>query len=173
MGLERIRIQNALIAVALAASFYPVTYDKDTHEASYGQDPGSFDADHTQVAPYGVPTSFITPAPTNALKRVAPASAECNEVSSTFGVSNRTRTLSHDRKAWLFELRLAFNQEVTIEAFEQYVLETPIYLACEPANGLRRIILRLIRSTPVHPARQEPNQGTRVTFQFEAELSPA
>lgn len=172
MPLERLRVQNAIIAAALAGSFFVVTYDKDSKEGAYGQDPGSFDAEHTQAGPFGASVALVAPPPTNALKRVKPASARCNETGAQFGTSRNTRTLGHDRISWSFELLLEFNEEVTVEQFEQEMLN-PLILPRDVDLGLRMITIRLVSSAYTHPARMQPNQGTRVTFRFEAELSAA
>lgn len=173
MALERLRIQNALISAAMSGTFFSVKYDTQTREASYAEDPGSFDPEHTQVGPYGVPAAFIEPAPTNALKRIAPTSVRCNEVGSQFGPSNGTRTFGYDRISWSFEMILEFDGEVSIEQFEQDMTIKPMKLPRNVDLGLREVTLRLSSSTPTHPAMLQPNQGTRVTFRIEAELSPA
>lgn len=140
---DRIRIQNALVAAAMAANmFYGVSYDPSTHVATEG------------VA-------------------VAPVGAIAGETGAQWVDAIKYRRSERlDRSSWNFELDLRFDQEVLLEKFEQSLMDTPIVLARDPANGLDdQITLKLRNSVVTQPIQQEVITGTKVVYAFEAVVS--
>lgn len=145
MALDRIRIQNKLVEVALAGTYRPVTYNADTQMAS--ADEGS---------------------------SVTPAGAIANETRSTWSASaaRNRREYVHDRASWRFVMFILFDQEVTLEEFERSLVNQPIRLLRDDALGVRQVTLHLIESEYDHAAQQESATGTKVRYYFEADLSP-
>jgi hypothetical protein len=146
LGLNSDRIRNALTGAAKSGTFYKKVIDPTTGNASTG---------------------------TETEDEVEPDYAHANEVHSTFITGKNRRTLSDDRDTWTWELRLGFPCEVALELFEEEVTVTPIALPRDPDAGFdRQVILRLRDARPTHPPEQQPSTGTRVTYTFEATLSP-
>jgi len=141
---DRVRIQNALVAEALTGPFYAVTYDATTKVAT------------------GDVNTPITP------------TAIANEVDASFepAVLHR-RGYRRERQTWTFELRLQFQREAVLEAFEDRMLLSPPILPRDPASGLpAQITLNLRGSRIQHPVQQEAPTGSFVIYTFEATRSP-
>lgn len=138
---QKERIQNALLAIAAAGSFFLVTYDPVT-------------------------AGLVRGAATT------PKSIRSNEVSATYEEdSHYRRAFRQDRKVWRWKLYLAFDREVTCEAFEEDLLLTPRWI---PRTGeLRQVRLLLVDTTYTHPQQHQPAPGTTAVYTFEASQSPA
>jgi hypothetical protein len=135
---NRTRIQNALVNAAMARAFYAVTY----------------------------PNNVATVASNTV---IPPASALCNEIQSLFRIDkDYGRREIERRTAWSFSLQLKFNQEVTLEPFEEYLLDSPIILQRDVANNLKQVRIFLTRTVVVHPTQQQPAGGTMATMTFDA-----
>lgn len=145
--LEKIRVQNALIALGQAGPFYAVSYDKDTKLA-------------TEI------DVLVDPA-------VAPAHVAANETSSAFAEDVRYgRSYRWARSGWTWQLACHFNQEVTGWRAEEEWRSSPPILARDEANGLTHQVTLLLQSASYeHPIKQGPHSGSRFTFIFEARLS--
>lgn len=143
---QRVRIQQALIALAKEGEFFPVSYDGDD-------------------CPIQVNPSTDQP--------LAPASVHCNEVPTTVFEPDPTmgRRLAFHRQTWRFELRCRWDREVTLESFEQAISDNPPVLAADSETGLGQVRLTLVRSDPTHPTTQQPSSGTSCVFSFEAVLN--
>lgn len=143
---QRIRIQQALIALAKEGNFFPVSYDQDN-------------------APIQVNPSTDQP--------LAPVSVFCNEVPTTVFEPDPTmgRKLAFHRLTWRFELRCIWDREVTLDTFEQFLADDPPVLAADSDTGLGQVRLTLVRSDPTHPITQQPSSGTSCVFSFEAVLN--
>lgn len=138
---EKTRIQNKLIALALAGDFYAVSYDPDTKLVE-DIDPDTAD-------------------------NIVPASVHCNEIHSSFGSDNRQgRRHTLARESWTFDLMIAFNQEVTLEFFERSLIDPTILIPPDIPNDLPQVRLLLDHVTPEHPQTQEATKGTKAVFTF-------
>ena len=138
---QKERIQNALVAVATAGSFFAVTYDPTT-------------------------TNLVKGA------AVSPATIRANETSATFQEDPKwRRDVRQDRKVWRWKLYLAFDREVTCEAFEEDLLLAPRWLP--RTSELRQVRLLLVDSTYTHPTQHQAASGTTAVYTFEASQSPA
>lgn len=105
---------------------------------------------------------------------VQPAEVLANEVSANFGLPERNRrSYRDDRLEWLWELRLSFNQEVTLEEFEQTIMAAPILLPADKNAGNRQVSLHFRSVSYIHPPTQSPRTGTKVTYLMNARLWPA
>jgi hypothetical protein len=143
------RIQNALLARAWAAEFQPVVTALvgSARTITVGETP-----------PRGI----------------LPASVRAEETFSRFGRPRRNRRRApgfmRERTGWNWKLALNFNEEVVTETFEAELQDNPIYL---PATAdLRQVILELQFANPQHPAQQDPSNGTKITFTFNAQEAP-
>jgi len=147
MKIARVEVQNAIVAAAMAGTFRPVTYDATTHAASFDSDDAN---------------------------KVVPSSAVANELSAGFAEAERNRrTHCQDKKRWIFQLKLEFQQEVTLDEFEESLLATPLTVNRDVVEGLTHRIEVFFQDVQyVHPIQQEPSTGTKVTYTFEARLTP-
>jgi len=141
--LQRVRIQRALIAAAKAGAFFAITYAS------------------------GVPNQVDPSTATS----IPPSSVLCNEIPSTaFDVDPKQgRRLARRRTTWNFELLCRWDVEVSLETFEQSLLDRPFTLPPDNANRLGQVRLNLLRSEPSHPVFGKPSVGTLCKFFFQAE----
>jgi hypothetical protein len=102
------------------------------------------------------------------------ASIEANEARASFEIDERFgRTLRQERTSWAWVLRLRFEQEVSLETFEQALLETPITIQRDASDGRpRQVRLLLDDASYDHPPRGGPSNGTKVEYRFVADLCP-
>lgn len=141
---DRIRIQNAIVDFALAGKFHPVTYT-----VSGG---GRHAVEDTT-------------------KDVAPASAVCNEIRATFKPAKvQRRSLSQDRDQWFFQLHVAFDQEVTLEAFERTLDAIPVL--GRDSTHTKNVTFELFQANYQHPTQSEPQPGSKATYTIIARVSP-
>ena len=106
-----------------------------------------------------------------ALGSAVVASCHANETSSSFGIdSSFGRDRRQRRLDWTFELKVKFNQEVSVEALEEAWLENPPVLTREDTSS-KQVTLLLISSDISHPPQQSSSTGTSVTFIVQALLS--
>lgn len=149
MKSQRVRIQNFLIALARDSKlFFGVNYNA-TAESN------PFEANEPDFGTFVVPSSVL-----------------CNEADSVFDVDERKgRNLAGDRLTWDFELKVAFDKEVTVEKFEEALVEKPPFLVRDKSEGLRQVRFFLQRSEARHPVKHESHQGTKVKFFIQAEQS--
>lgn len=106
--------------------------------------------------------------------QIQPASIETNEVSSVYAVEGRYgRDYKQDRRQWQWLLILRFHEEAITEPFEKSLLDQPIVIPRDVANGIdRQLRLLLLDSRVEHPPREGASNGTEITFRFQAELCP-
>ena len=96
-------------------------------------------------------------------KRIAAQSVEVNEVSGQFDDSP---TPKRGRDPWLFEMRLAFDSEVSLEEWEDALVASPVRV-CPEGSRCRRVVLTDARYE--HPARNSSG-GTLVIYTLNARL---
>lgn len=138
------RIQRQLLAEAATGPFRPVSYDPDTKDKT---------------------VDLVT--------AVTPAEAIASEMTTSFGEPQRNRRAGRqERQSWVWNLACNFTQEVSIEEFQKRLIAAYIILPRDATNDLEQVTLKLLSSDPLHPPQQNPSVGTKVTFVFEAELSP-
>lgn len=102
---------------------------------------------------------------------VAPASIRCNDVTSTFQDATRNRRQAmQDRRTWKWKLYLGFHQEVSCEAFEEELLESPKRIPA--TDDLRQVQIRLVDASYTHPQQHGAAAGTTAVYTFEASQSP-
>lgn len=140
---NKVRIQNKLITLAQAGKFFAVTYDKDTKLANPVDD---------------------TSDPV-----IAPASVLANEIQGTFSIDpNMGRKKIIRRDSWVFQLLCNWDQEITVEFFEEDLLDPLPRLNDDKVNGLEDVTLILNRTEVVHPPTQQAANGSAAKFTFEA-----
>lgn len=138
---NRLRVRNHLRDLAAKAEFPVVIYDKGVARIHDSQ---------TQK----------------------PASATCNEVSSQFEIDrDMGRRVSRKRTSWGFELRVAFNAEVSLEDFEKSLIDPVLALPLDTEEGYTAARIHLLRSDVIHPPEQAASGGTSVVYALEAELT--
>lgn len=154
LSFNRIRVQNALVSLAMNGKFYRVAYDPTTHQA-------------TPVKADGSPITDLV------ADKIAPAAAVAGEVGSQFADAiTFRRGQALDRTSWTFELHVRFQEEVVLEAFEEACMTSPLILPRDSANGMdRQVTLKLRNSVVQQPIQQEESTGTKVVYTFEALVS--
>ena len=85
--------------------------------------------------------------------------------SSLCGADKRQRT------GWIWTADVHFDRQVSLDLFEQGMQETDIVL---PREGelTQQITIFLLDATHIHPPETQSSHGTRVTYRFQADLSP-
>lgn len=142
LNTQRLRIENYLIGLGWDGSFYQIKRNAQTNKAE------------------GIDTDIQQP--------TRPQSVQCRETGSRFAQSkNYGRSLIQKREAWTFELRLAFQVEVTAELFEKSLIEPTPHLT--PKDNLRPALIRLIGTEATHPPEQDASSGSTFIFHFEVE----
>ena len=140
---NKVRIQNQLITLAQAGRFFAVTYDKTTKLANPVDD---------------------TSDPV-----IAPASVLSNEIQGTFSIDpNMGRRKILRRDSWVFQLLCNWDQEITVEFFEEDLLDPLPRLNDDKVNELEDVTLILNRTEVVHPPQQNAANGSAAKFTFEA-----
>lgn len=145
MAYDRIRIQNALKAEALAGPWTLVRYDRD-----------------------GV-------ASTDENTEVEPDSTLANEIEGSFSEAERNRrdVRVQERSDWLFQLIVSFSEgEVLGEGFEDRINAGGILLPADKDKGERQITLELDGAQYDHPPQKNPQSGSKVTYTFRAQQAP-
>ncbi len=143
---DKIRVQQELTKLVRDADYYAVSYDPDSNE------------------PADVDTSVGA-----GTVKVKPGSVGTNEISCSWLIDARHgRRQIRERENWRWEAQVKFKSEVTSYVAEEAWSLKPLVL---PRSGsLRQVTLELVNATYEHPVRQEPHNGSRITFTFEARL---
>ena len=132
----RLMAQNKLLELAKAHEFPVVVYDAETGMASLNG------------------TASV-------------ASALVNEVRSRFVTdTNYGRALVKRRENWSFQLHLGFHQEVSLDSFEQLLMESPPLAI---SDGNEQVRLHLSACVSNHPPQQQSSTGTTALLVFTAE----
>ena len=131
---DRTLIQQALLAAGKAGPFYAVSYD-ESGEPELGTDP------------------------------ISPSSCLVNETQCTFTLdSKHGMDLRWKRDAWTFLLKLQFPCEVSLVAFEELLMKTPLKI--HSTDVRTTIVLYLARINTFHVPTGQPSQGTQVSIAF-------
>lgn len=144
-ALSKERIQNKILELGKAGPYYAVSYD---------------------------PTTGVAAADEGA--NIAPASCTTNETRALFGPAHTKQYESRDVKVWSFELRVAFDREVTLEKFLTNLADRPPILPMDTVTGQRQVTLNLagFALLNAHPPQQQPARGTHARVDIEAVLAP-
>ena len=127
-------IQTTIINAARSGTFYRVTYSNN------------------------LPT-------VNTVSPVAPNTIQCNETNCVFEVDRRNgKGHTQRRREWGFQLILAFNREVTIEPFVDF-LSDPALKAYDNANKFIGT-LELRSCAAVHPTTKQGSTGSEFVLNF-------
>lgn len=145
MQLQKARIYNRLFQLGKNGTFYRVRYLSD----------GTMLGD------------------LNENDKIAPKTVLVNETAASFDIPMQFRRYARrERSGWTWQLYLAFDKEVIIEAFEKELIEQAIILPYDKENKLQQVTLELVDSEYTHPVKREPASGTQVTLTFHATLGP-
>lgn len=77
-----------------------------------------------------------------------------------------------DRELWTWIAVAHFHGQVCLEAFEEELTDNPITIVRDGVNLFRQINISLLDATYEHPVEKQSSHGTRVTYRFQADLSP-
>lgn len=140
---QRVRIQQELVQLGKAGTFPVVSYNPATGEPT--------DIDDAVVQ--------------------APASVLANEVAVSVSPDlPMGRRRVRRRETWTFELVLDFNCEVSLELFENSLLDRVHLIKRDAPNGLAQVELFWTRTEVSHPVQQQPSAGTSARLFFEASI---
>lgn len=73
--------------------------------------------------------------------------------------------------AWIWVALVHFDGQVNLDKFEEDLLHDPILIERDGELG-QQIRVSLLDATDEHPPEREGAHGTRVTYRFQADLSP-
>ncbi len=114
---------------------------------------------------------------TAAMETALPKTAVANCVRPLYGIPRLNRRIANLREliAEEWQLHIEFDQAVSIDAFETYLMANTPVISRNPSVGIdHQITLMVEEATIVRtPVAQQPAQGTKVTFRFTAELTPS
>ena len=144
MKFLRSEIQKALVQAVAIGEFYGVTYD-------------------AVRAPLVDDAVIITP-----------SGVTVNEAAAAWEPARNRRHLEkRDRVRWSYQVTLEFDREVIAEAFELALAKTPVRVVRDATNGLKQqATMRLASASYEHPPRQAPNGGSRITYDFDVDVTP-
>lgn len=98
-----------------------------------------------------------------------PATVQINPSSSVFEHSAQTGTTwRSERVSWAWELFLHFNEDVSLEAFENAWAAVPIRIPKDDVHGLSPVRLEIRSVKYSIPPAQEPANGTQAIVSFDA-----
>jgi hypothetical protein len=135
------------------------------HDAIYG----ALSAYQFPIVSYDPDTGLRT---TSTTSFETPDTVLIREVASTFdtAVGERRTPRLHERIDWEWEARIAFDGQVSLEAFERAYSDTPLFLP-RTAELDRQATIVIERVEYTHPPEQQSSSGTRAVLTFTASLS--
>lgn len=96
-----------------------------------------------------------------------------NELTASFITPRRNRlTYRREKSAWTWELLVAFDRAVSLESFEDSLVESPPTIPRDEDEGTPQVVMLLEDAEYRHPPTTSPSSGTRVRYRFTADLSP-
>lgn len=75
------------------------------------------------------------------------------------------------RTAWIWIAIVHFDQQVNLDAFEERWMRAPLRISRDSELD-QQIDISILDAAYEHPPEQQPSHGTRVTYRFQADLSP-
>lgn len=103
---------------------------------------------------------------------ISPASVEANEVRGSFGIDGQYgRDFRQERQGWAWLLVMRFDGEAILQAFEDSLMQSPLFIARDVSDGRPQAVRLLMEDSAYeHPPRGGASNGTEVTYRFVAEL---
>lgn len=140
-------------------------YSDRIHDAVYGAIAGFM----FPLVSYDPDTGLRT---TSEVDGIAPSTLLINEQSSSFddAVGFRRTPRVRERTDWEWEVRLGFDQKVSLELFEETYTQNPLFLPRTPELELQTVIA-LSSAEYTHPPEHASSSGTRAILTFTASLS--
>lgn len=141
-------IQNALVATASSFSFPRVSY--------------------AVQATAGAQTTAV-------MDTVSAKTILAWEAGAEFDLSPRQRrdTRRRERSNWTWFLQIAFDSPVSLVEFENQLLATAPRVTRNPSIGVEQQVDLLVLSAEYEtPVTQQPSRGKKVTYRFQAQLTP-
>lgn len=104
---------------------------------------------------------------------LAPRSITVYEARSTFRPASRNRrTMTYERDQWLWNLFMDFDREVSLEDFENRILERGLVIPADPVSGNLQVTVTL-QSVPIrNPPQRGASGGTSVNYLLVAQVHP-
>lgn len=95
---------------------------------------------------------------------LSPGTILVNEVQSSFEVDKKYgESFREKRGIWQFQILLKFSAEVSLESFEDAMMNNPPSIK---VDGKTSALLVLSKSVAFHPPRQQSSNGTEATIAF-------
>lgn len=121
---------------------------------------------------------FVTYDPDSGLRTTsevdgeAPSTILIREQQSSFepAIGFRRQPRVQERTTWTWEAMIAFDNQVSLELFEETYTQTPLFLP-RTVDHDQQVTITLSDSQYVHPPEHASSSGTRATLTFSASLS--
>lgn len=112
---------------------------------------------------------------TNTMTTLLPKTVLAWQGSADFDLPARQRrdTRRRERLTWTWFLQLQFDSPVSLVEFEKDLLAQAPRVLRDPSIGVdQQVDLLLENADYENPVTQQPSRGTKVTYRFEAQLTP-
>lgn len=76
-----------------------------------------------------------------------------------------------DRNGWIWVAIIHFDRQVDLDTFEDGLLRSPLRIPRD-SELTQQIDISMLDATYEHPPENQPSHGTRVTYRFQADLTP-
>lgn len=76
-----------------------------------------------------------------------------------------------DRNGWIWTASVHFDRQVDLDTFEDMLLRSPLRIARD-SELTQQIDISLLDASYEHPPENQSSHGTRVTYRFQADLTP-
>lgn len=110
---------------------------------------------------------------TTGVATAKPAECLVRDASGTFITprSNRMKGGIRERGEWLWLATVQFARPVSLESFEESMIDFPIRLSPD-GDSSHHVVIELLGAEYDHPAENQPSGGVRAILRFNASLSP-
>lgn len=95
-------------------------------------------------------------------------SRPCGDIMST----EPSTSLYQERSEWQWQAVVHFDHQVDLTSFENGLLENPLFIPRSETESGEQVTVRLLERLQELPVQRQASHGTRVTYRFQADLSP-
>lgn len=81
-------------------------------------------------------------------------------------------SLFQERSEWQWQAVVHFDHQVDLTSFENGLLENPLFIPRSETESGEQVTVRLLERLQELPVQRQASHGTRVTYRFQADLSP-
>lgn len=77
-----------------------------------------------------------------------------------------------ERADWQWQAMVHFDNQVDLTSFEENLLANPLFIPRSDTDSGEQVTVRLLERLQQQPVQKQASHGTRVTYRFQADLSP-